>query len=473
MVTQINKNIIKALAVCTGFFSLASCREHSVTPTSGLVPEVDNIHTFAMNTGDFNIQLHNRLSDSIITSTYYLTGSTNISAIGLGTYVDPFFGRTTASAYLQVTPYKSGFAFPSGSIMDSAVLVFPYLSGTTGAKSYGDTTKALQLNVYRTTAKVEVSGTYYSNSVLPIEATPIGSGTIPFTNYKSSSKIATATKDTLTAQLRLKLNNSFAQEIRNADTANFLNTTAFQEYLKGLYITPDITQAGGLLSYFLIPSVSSGDQKNLAAARLEFYYHTADTVLMSSFPLKTDVCGYFTNYNRNYTGYPAANYLNKNSDSVLIQSEPGFATEVTITGLMNIPLAVINKAEMVFTAVNLASPDNIFTPIDVLTPVLMDNGQEMPLYEVVDNNGNTNSSGSLFVNPYAQKKTIAGIEYTQYRINIPRTLQHARSEGKNAVTIRLRGSKNYPGMFRVLAPGIGAGGETNFQFNLIYTKQQQ
>lgn len=465
--------MIKALAVCTGFFSLASCREHSVTPTSGLVPEVDNIHTFAMNTGDFTIQLRNALSDSITTSTYKVAGtSASVAAVGLGTYVDPFFGRTTASAYLQVTPYKSGFAFPSGSTMDSAVLVMPYMNSTVTGRSYGDTTKSLHLKVYRTTAKVEVSGTYYSNSVIPTEITPIGSATIPYTRYNSSAQTVTATGDTLKGQLRIKLDNSFAQEIKNTDTANFLNTTAFHEYLKGLYITPDLTQAGGIMSYFMLPSVSSGDQKNLAGARLEFYYHTIDTMLMSSFPVKTDVCGYFSNYARTYTGYPAANYINRNSDSLLIQSEPGFSTEVTITGLLDIPPAVINKAEMVFTAVNLASPDNVFTPIDVLTPVILDNGQEMPLYEVLDNNGNTNSNGSLFVNPYAQKKTIAGIEYTQYRINIPRTLQHFRNEGRNAVTIRLRGSKNFPGMYRVLAPGIGLGAETNFKINLIYTKQQ-
>lgn len=469
--TRINKPILKALAVCTGFFSLASCKEHSVSP-SNMVPEVDNIHTFAKGTGDFSIQLYNHLSDSIPTSTFKVSnGSSGMEAIALGSYLDPFYGRTTASAYLQVAPYRSNFRFLSGSTVDSAVLVLPYISGTYGNKSYGDTTKSLHLKVYRTTAKVEASGTYYSNSAIATENTPIGSGTIPFSRYSSTSKTILSTRDTTIGQLRLKLDNSFAQDFKNADTSNFNNTSVFHEYLKGLYITPDLTQAGGLLSYFLIPSVSLGDQKNLGGARIEFYYHDADTAMMSSFPVRTDVCGYFSNFSHNYTGYPAAGFLNRNSDSILIQTEPGFATDITISNLQQLPQSVINKAELMFTTVNLAGNDKIFTPIDVLTPVMIENNQESPLYEILDNNGNTNTNGSLFVNPYAQKRTIAGIEYTQYRINIPRTLQHVLNEGKNTVTIRLRGSKNFPGMFRVMAPGKGSGAATDFQFNIIYTKK--
>ncbi|RQO31513.1 hypothetical protein DBR32_06025 [Taibaiella sp. KBW10] len=438
------------------------------------MPEVDNINTFALGTGDFDISFYNRLSDSIITSKFFLTtGTTTNYAIGLGGYTDPFFGKTIASAYLQFTPYKSNFKFPANITMDSAVLVLPYAISTNGNKSYGDTTKSLNLKVYKTTNKVEVTQAYYSNSNIATETTPIGSASIPFSRYSKYSSAILATGDTTTGQLRLKLDNTFAQAFKNADTLNFINTSAFQEYLKGIYITPDPAQSMDLMSYFIIPTIASGDQKSLSAARIEFHYHTPDSVMMSSIIAKYEVCGFFSNYNRIYTGAPAAAYLNKNSDSVLIQSEPGFSTDITIDQLNKIPQAVINKAELVFTTVNLAGTLNsIFTPIDVVTPVLLQNNQELPLYEVLDNNGNANTGGSLFVNPYAQKKTIGGIEYTQYRINIPRTLQHIIAEGKTKITIRIRGSKNYPGMYRVLAPGITSGADTKFQFNIIYTKKQ-
>lgn len=472
MFTSINKNILKALAVCTGFFSLASCKEHSVSP-KGFMPEVDNINTFALGASDFGIRFYNKLSDSITTSKFLMSnGTTSNYAIGLGGYTDPFYGPTVASAYLQFTPYKGGFAFPAGSTMDSAVLVLPYAISTNGNKSYGDTTKSLNLKVYKTTAKVEASQVYYSNSIIAAESTPIGSGSIPYSRYKNTTSFILPSGDTTTGQLRLKLNDAFAQEIKNTDTANFLNTTAFQEYLKGVYITPDPAMAMDLMSYFLIPTTASGDQKNLSSARIEFHYHTATDTIMSSFPAKYDVCGFFTNYKRTYTGTPSASFLNRFSDSVLVQSEPGFLTDITIDQLDKIPQSVINKAELVFTTVNLAgSLNNILTPIDVVTPVLVENNQEQPLYEVLDNNGNANTGGALFVNPYAQKRTIAGIEYTQYRINVPRTLQHLLLEGKTQMTIRIRGSKNFPGMHRIMAPGVSGSGDTKFQFNIIYTKK--
>src|SRR5690606_32674594 len=111
--------------------------------------------------------------------------------------------------------------------------------------------------------------------------------------------------------------------------------------------------------------------------------------------------------------------------------------------------------------------------LDVVVPVIVtDNGKEEPLYERLDNNNTNYTSGIYMVNPYAGGVTIDGIDYVQYKINIPRTVQQYVLEGRDEMRLRLKGPNNFPGMFRILAKGANsADNQMNLKFNIIYTKK--
>lgn len=473
MISHYSKNLIKALAVCTGFFSLVACKENSITKSGGLIPDVDNINTFAKSASDFNIAFSHGTTDAIITSNFTYDrngGSSPLSTVMIGAYTDPFFGQTVASAHFQMTPYSSELRFPAGAVIDSAVLVLPYITGSVAGNIYGDTATTSTWKVYKNDAALEKSKVYYSSDNVATGSL-IGTGTVHYDRFKKDTQqIIAATNDTTTAQLRIKLDQSFAQEVFAADSNVFKSTTSFFDYFKGITISPDLSQTSNFLAYFLLPSSTTPEQKMLSSARIEFHYHTATDTTFSSIVVRPSVCAYFSDIKHNNSTYPVANLLTRNSDSILIQSQPGVRADITLTGLTDIPLSVINKAELVITVQN--PPLAYLLPFSPVVPVLVnDNGVEIPLYERIDNNGSANDAGIAMVNPYAQKVTIGGVSYTQFKINIPRTIQQYVSERKDKVTIRMKGTAYDPGMYRIIAYGLNSSDDLKFKFNLIYTKK--
>lgn len=469
---------LKALAICTGFFSLAACKEYSVT-TGEMVPEVDNINTFGLTKSNFDITFENKLSDSVITSSFTYNSSSSssgLNAIIVGTYNDPFFGKTTGNAHFQLTPYSSNFRFPEGATIDSAVLVLPFKAGTYTGLQYGDTNSVLTWNIYKTGEKLSKSSTYYSSTSSPL-GTLIGTASFNFQQYRESNmQVIGATNDTTYGQLRIKLRQDFAEEMFHADTAVYANTIAFQDFFNGISIVPDLSQSQNSLLYLLLPSPASSDSKNLGAARVEFHYHNSDTTTFQSLVVRPSVCAYYSNIINDRLGFPAANMFNRKSDSILIQSQPGFVTDVIIKNLNSIPQSVINKAEITFTVQKAGSAPNFIdylTSLDLVVPVIVtDNGKEEPLFERLDNNNTNYTSGIYMVNPYGSGITIDGINYVQFKINIPRTIQQYVLEGRDELKLRLKGPNSFPGMFRTLAKGIhSTENQTDFKFDIIYTKK--
>ena len=469
----LNKNI-KALAVCTGFFCLAACKEHSIIKDN--LTDVDNITTFAMQTGDFDINFTIGSFDSLATSNFMFSGNPSSavsSAVAIGAFTDPFFGQTQSIAHFQLTPYSSDFRFPQGAILDSAVLVMPFKRSDAIGGVYGDTLSEIHWNIYKTGEALDRNKTYYSNNQTALGEL-IGKASFKYSDYKpNSQQIIAATNDTTQGQLRIKLNSDFAQEMFAADTSVYRSTTAFQSFFNGISIAPDLTKNQNLLNFFLLPTPGF-DQKNLSAARIEFHYHTDDTTrAFSSLVVRPSVCAYYSNLTTSYLGFPAEGLLGSTIDSVLVQGQPGYYTDVTIKGLSRIPLSAINKAELVITAANPGTGLEYLTAPGVLLPVLVDeNGREQNLYERLDNSGSINSSGIYLINPYAKRVSINGVDYSQYRVNIPRSIQKYILDGKDEITIRIKTTNENPGFFRIVAPGVVNSQQTpNFEFNIIYTKQ--
>ena len=95
-------------------FFLSSCKEDAIIKTN-LTPTVDNIHIFGIGP-DFDngvndtitIRTHTAFEDTVLTSTR-LNGFPIFHA--LGSVLDPYAGKTSASIYMQVAQPSTTFAF--------------------------------------------------------------------------------------------------------------------------------------------------------------------------------------------------------------------------------------------------------------------------------------------------------------------------------------------------------------------------
>lgn len=458
--------------MCAGFFSLVACKEASVIKPD-LIPPVDNINTFRLSAADFDIQIQNGYFDSLRTddATYPIAPIGSIDN-------DPFFGTTDAGIYFQVAPNVDKFSFPDDMTgIDSAVLVLPF----TGV-SYGDTTHTSYqaLKVYRITQadfKIDVNTQkYYAfSSVSADMANPIGAGRVSAKAIKYDSTAYPAGGDTVGSQLRLRLTDAFANEIKGLSDDVFANFSSFIDYFKGVYVAPDPSAAAEdrkRISYFYL-GVSSSDVYR--KARIEFWYHVtgSTTGKVAMFTYNPISSAFFAGIKRNRTGTPAEalySSIGAARDSIVIQGAPGFYTDLTIKNIQDIPASIINKAEIRITALKLGNDDILTTPLQLIPSGVDANGALYTIADLLDVSGSQTSGTQAFVGGTPKEVEIDGAKYIQYTINIPRELQQAKTAGKTELKIRLSSSTNLPGAYRMVAPGPGAPGALQMKFDVIYSK---
>lgn len=470
----LNNQLIKAFALCFGFFSFAACNEDSVIKPD-LVPPVDNIHTFAMTIDSFGVTLQPGYFDSIRLDAY-----DNPIAV-IGSMIDPFFGKTTAGLYLQVTPPSANYTFPDDIAgFDSVVLALPYYP-----YSYGDTTNPAgnyqTIDVYRIVQNdFNLYGSndttqlpYYTFNSLNIDPLPLGSKLVSLSSLTTDS-VTYPSGSTVGNTLRIKFSNTaLATEFKGLDTAILKDNNSFTNYFKGFYIAPDTTDAAAnqrRLSYFYL-----GDANTTAStdfARLEIFYHESDGTSKNIFFLfKPGGSAFFSGIKRKYTSYPVSsitNNLTTYHDSIVVQSFPGLYTYVTINNIQKIPKAIINKATLTLTSLNAAGSDTFYTSSGIIPNGVNDDGS---LYTISDYLDNAGTSTSVNIGGTLQYVTLNGQKHAQYQINIPRELQQAILSGKDHIKLRLAFQLSYPGAYRFLAGGVNGDENTRLKFDVVYTKQ--
>ncbi len=459
----------KALAVCVGFFSFIAftgCKEKAISG-SGLIPPIDNIHTF--NEKEFAIGISTHSHDSLFTNDYLYMVS------GLGQISnDPFFGATNASIYFQIVPPENNFKFPEGIVIDSAVLFLPYFVSSTGnSYTYGDTTTQtgmpLSLNVHRVTGafKYDLEKLYYSFDSIAYAATPIGSGTVRIKDIKDTTALSNG--DTVYNTLRLKMTNAFINELATASSNVYASADAFTEYFRGLYITPSAPSS--FLAYFRLDGVHVA---NYSYAQVCFFYHKSDdtgkTTLKKNFKLSLQHSSFFNRITRSYSGSLATPYLNNaNTDSIVMQGIPGIRSDITIDLDGKIPTSVVNKATLTLTALNVGNDDKFTPPTQLIVMGVNEDGSEYYIADRTNQSGGLKSDGMDFVGGRPSPVTINGNTHLQYEFNIPREVQKCVSEGKNKLTLRIYPSTSLPGAYRMIAGGNNTTDELKVKFNVIYT----
>jgi len=348
-----------------GSVFLPSCKKinEATLLGGGLVPDVDNINTFAATL-------------DVVTDNVYLEDSSRIiytDPVALGAITnDPEFGQTKASVYFQVSsPFYKNYPYVSREnfTVDSVVLSLDYLGG------FGDTNSMQTVHVYEVSQNTTFNDTsYYRFNQPDFETTgaELGSATFAMSSLKDSMTLI-RNKDTshVANQLRIRLDNALGARLASYDTTNtpnggYYNDTLFKALFRGFALKADNNGSNGL-AYF--------DLSNTTKTNLTVYYKatlsgkTDTTQVTYTHTLRAITTG------RSSTGgqaniitrQPAGNwatYLNNGTpqdDKLYLQSTPsGSVGYIKIPALDTFQNKLIHRAELVATRLP-SEADNYFT----------------------------------------------------------------------------------------------------------------
>ncbi|MDI9320064.1 MAG: DUF4270 family protein [Phycisphaerales bacterium] len=449
-----------------------SCKENTVV-RKDIVPAVDNIKIFGTDT--LTLLTKTVREDTIATSAY---SSGYAVYVGAGAITgDPVFGKTKSSFYFQVRPPQDNYNFDKTKYqLDSAVLVLPY-SGF----SYGDTTSSAlsqTFRAYRLTENISFDSIYYANTPKKsMESTPFATTTISLATLFHSFYDSTIVGGVKRApHLRMRINDALTNElINNTGSSNYTNTAAFLEFFKGIYIETDYN--GNTIPYFALTGSDIYTKANIL-----MYYHTINSggaitdTLVASYPFDpASTSGaktaFFSTVSHDYSGTPAEVLFSSTAESdntFMIQNLPGAALDIRIPNVKNLPLCIVNKAELVITQV--PSPlDNIFAYLGRVYPKVIDeNGQSQT---ITDRLPLSSSSPLLLIDGFVRVANVDGAIVNQYVINFPRELQNAIANKRKELRLRINGTQSFIGAYRLVGGGSTYSKPAyKIKLNVVYTK---
>jgi len=335
------------------FYLQTSCTKITSTEVGkDLIPAIDNIHTF-----DTTIEV---LANNYIfaDSSFPRMGGSlqNVPDYALG-YVsnDPQFGTVTGTIFMEMKPPLFPYTFGASKdslSLDSVVLCLSFVT------NYGDTNTQQKVDVYALDGPIRADSSYRTDTYFEFSEL-LGSKTFAPKELDDSVKLF---KDSLSHQLRIRLNDEFGTSLLSQDSSGaYKSDSAFRAFFKGFAIVPDQATTAGLggnaLSYFALPG---------AKTYLKLYYKqkladgkTDTTFAVFTFFAQFD--GHVNNISQFHTGSQlAAHTVNvPDGDSlVYIQTTPGSYSKILTPAVKAFRdlkgNVVINRAEL--------SMQQIFTP---------------------------------------------------------------------------------------------------------------
>ena len=328
-----------ALIIVGGLLILtASCRKTNFIGEE-LLPGEDFVNSERVDT--FKIITYTELDDSIVTSQnpFYALGSLNSET----------YGKSTANIYSQILLPTNNLFFGESPAVDSIVLTLDY------AGYYGDSTLTHNISVFRMIDRLQSGKLYYSDEKFHILPIPIGKKTGFKANLKDSVTLGNG--DEFEPHLRIKLFDSFGENIVGLDSNVLENDTTFLNYLSGICIQADTLTDGysnGIM-YFDLLSTLSG---------MRIYYHNSEAdSLEVSFPFAGVKMNSFThNYPATTPVYAALMSPDTidGDQTTYVQGFAGLRTILKLPTITNLEDVSINKAELIISATS--NDGRIFAP---------------------------------------------------------------------------------------------------------------
>lgn len=372
----------------------------------------------------------------------------------LGTYLDPVFGKTSASLYTQLRLPTNNPSFGPSPQIDSVILSLVYDPAYYGKKQRVEQ----NVNVFELTEDIKSENSYFSNNTLTKGITDLASayGFIP-----EPTRSVTVSNELLKPQLRIPLDTAFGAAILTADLSS--NAT-FQSFMKGLYITtentPVLAVEEGNILLFRLSDVQS---------KLTIYYHNdLDDSLKYDFGLGSVArFSYFshtfsTDIDDSLEAQLSATPPAQN-DVVFIQSMAGVKTTIELPYLMDWAKAggiAINKAELVIKVDQTASYrlDTFAAPEKLVLFGINDDGSNYVLPDVAE--GDSYFGGSY--------NSTTG----EYRFNIARYIQQVLTGLRKNNGLHLLAASGAVNANRVVIGGGGSTSAYRMKLNIAYTKIQ-
>jgi len=269
-------------------------------------------------------------------------------------------GKTESSFYSQLRLPVDNVDFAvngslSDIVLDSVVLTLEY------ADYYGSL-DAQSFEVLELTEDMYIDSAYYNGKSFASNPTNL---VVPGSRVQVPDPITSVftPTDSTSAQLRLKLDNSFGQKIMNeSGNVTLSDNDNFVQFLKGIEVKVNnpgqATNEGAILLFNLISLNSS----------VTLYYR--DTVAKDtlSFDLLMNTnCARVNKNVHDYSGTLVANQLADSTlgaDRVYVQGLQGLKTEINLTDIMRLKDSniIINKAVLKIPVDNTAGND--FDPIE-------------------------------------------------------------------------------------------------------------
>ncbi|MCF0075153.1 DUF4270 domain-containing protein [Dyadobacter sp. CY261] len=230
-------SIVFKLLIIIGFaFSLTAC-EWGDEIKSLSQPDADDFAV--LHTDTVTIQLSTIGTDSIMTG--------GAPRMLFGTYKDPYFGKVRAMNFFQPT-VESGVSIAQEAEYDSLILSLRY----DNSYSYGDTTKPMNLTVYKLLADILDKTSYWNHNSTAYDPTPIGKKTI-------------VPRPTTTQLFQVRLSDAIGKQVFEMAKNNQLTSnTDWINVVKGLVMMPATTDNGPVIGF----------KWGIDSSSVQLHYHT-------------------------------------------------------------------------------------------------------------------------------------------------------------------------------------------------------
>ena len=405
-------------------FSVGCTKIDTTTLGEGLIPAVDNIHTF-----DTTLAVIANNYDDLTQCDS--VGRKDLHALGI-VADDPYFGKTNANIYVGFKPEAYPFNLPAHSgdslYVDSAVIVLQY------AYSFGDTNQVQKVNVFTLGERFKNDSVYKTCDVLNYQSILIGEKTYTPTSLRDSVH---AFRENAANQLRIPIDKSLIESWFEMGPAMFASDSAFNSRFRGFALVADESTGGQALNYFSLTSQNT---------RLSLYVRSSkdgkkDTAVFD-FPV-TGQSGRANSIIRTRGNAEITQHLDQpvEGDSVLyLQTSPGNNVMLSIPGISALSNRVINRAELIVEQLySPAAMDGVFYTPSALYLDTKDTSATyfMPMpcdFNMTDLQNNL----SILGGNEQRVKDAGGNDISRYVFNISRFVQSVVTRSENNPVLRLR-----------------------------------
>ncbi len=313
----------------------------TTTLGSDLIPAVDNVTTFA---DTFDIKTR----QGIFNDSFRILRNEN-NLLGLINN-DPVFGRTDARIFFQLKP--AFFPYYFGNAGDTLIAVDSAVLGLSYKGVWGDTTVLQNLEVYEIVDGTFGDSTSQAKDIRyqPAQLGPlVGSASIDLRTVAGKKYILNG-KDSVTGQVRVKLNETFRAKLASQDSLlssvknGFRSDSLYRKTFNGLAVK---SGSGNALMYINLTD---------AATRLEVYIRkrngnkidtTYNSLRINTADLGTNLPSRSSNYiGRIYSPEVLNNLTNINPTALYLQTGPGTYANLTIDELTGLTNRIVHRASI-------------------------------------------------------------------------------------------------------------------------------